>query len=83
MEKSCNCVFEFLWEPCIGECLLSSSLPCKALKIHFEFLGSAEQFNIRYQSHSGKFDIKRCKPGILFIKIPLGSISLFKLVIII
>ena len=39
----------------------------------------AERFNKRSQSRPGKLDIKRRKPGILFISLPI--VSLFKLAI--
>ena len=58
----------------LGECLLISSLPCKALRTLVDIMRLAEQFNM-----PGKLDIKRCEPGILFISLPI--VSLFKLAI--
>ena len=53
-----------------------SSLPGKALRMLFDIARLAEQF-MGSQSRSGKLDIKRRKPGILFISIQ--AYSLFKL----
>ena len=54
----------------IGECLLISSLPGKALRTHVDIV---------FKAKPGKLDIKRRKPGILFISLPI--VSLFKLAI--
>ena len=49
----------------LGECLLLSSLPGKASRTLGDIVRLAEQFNMLSQAEPGKFDIKRCKPGIL------------------
>ena len=58
----------------LGEYLLISSLPGKALRtLLVDIARLAEQFE------PGKLDIKRHSPGILFISLP--NVSLFKLAI--
>ena len=44
-----------------------------------EMMRLAEGFNVRSQAEHGNLDIKRHKPGILFIS--LSIVSLFKLAI--
>ena len=61
------------------ECLLISSLPGKASKTLLESLGLPSNLTCDLESKPGKLEIKICKPGILFISLPIGS--LFKLVI--
>ena len=62
------------------ECLLISSLPGKVFRTLVDIARLAERFNVHSQSRaSGKLDIKRRKPGILFISLPI--VSLFKLAI--
>ena len=56
-----------------------SSLPGKALRMLVDIARLAERFNMRSQAEPGKLDIKRRKPGILFISLPI--VSLFKLAI--
>ena len=63
----------------LGECLLISSLPGKALRTHVDIARLAKRFNMRSQSRPDKLDIKRPKPGIVFISLPI--VSLFKLAI--
>ena len=46
----------------LGECLLISSLPGKAMRKFVDITRFAERFNIH---------IKRRKPGILFISLPI------------
>ena len=57
----------------LGECLLISSLPGKALRMLVDIARFDERFNIRSQSRASKLDIKRRKPGILFISLPQTS----------
>ena len=54
----------------LGECLLISSLPGKALRTHVDIARLTEP---------GKLDIKRREPGILFISLPI--VEHFKLAI--
>ena len=59
-----------------------SSVPGKALRMLANIARLAEQFNMRAQkkkTEPGKLDIKRRKPGILFIGKPICL--LFKLAI--
>ena len=56
-----------------------SSLPGKALRMLVDIARLAERFNMHSQAEPGKLDIKRRKPGILFISLPI--VSLFKLAI--
>ena len=62
-----------------SERLLISSLPGKALRMLVDIVRLAERFNMCCKAEPGKFDIKRRKPGILFIS--LQAVSLFNLVI--
>ena len=62
-------------------CLLISSLPGMALRTLVYIARHAERVNPRVlEAEAGKLDIKRRKPGILFISLPTDS--LFKLAII-
>ena len=56
-----------------------SSLPGKASRMLVDITRLAERFNMRSRREPGKLDIKRPKPGILFIS--LQADSLFKLAI--
>ena len=62
------------------ECLLISSLPGKTLRTLVESRGLASGSTCVLKDEPGKLDIKRRKPGILFISLPIGSI--YKLAII-
>ena len=57
----------------LGECLLISSLPGKALRTLVDIASDSICF---LKAKPGKLDIKRCEPGILFISLPI--VSLFK-----
>ena len=58
----------------LGECLLISSLPCKALRRLVDIVRPCI-----LKAKPGKLDIKRRKPGILSKSLPI--VSLFKLAI--
>ena len=64
-------------EQTLGESLLISSLPGKASRMLVELHGLPSDSTCFLIAKPGKLDIKRCKPGILFI------IFLFKLEIMI
>ena len=63
----------------LGECLLISSLPGKALRKLVESQGLRSDSTCILKAEPGELDIRRCKPGILFNSLPIGS--LFKLAI--
>ena len=63
----------------LGECLLISSLPGKALRTRVDIARLAERFTCVLKAEPGKLDIKRHEPGILFISLPI--VSFFKLAI--
>ena len=63
----------------LGECLLISSLPGNTSRMLVELRGLLSDSNCVLEAEPGKLDIKRCKPGILFISLQVGS--LFKLAI--
>ena len=50
----------------LGECLLISSLPGKALRTLVELRGLPSDSTCVLKAEPGKLDIKRRKPGILF-----------------
>ena len=56
-----------------------TSLPGKALRMPVDIARFAKRVNMRSQSCPDKLDIKRRKPGILFISLPI--VSLIKLAI--
>ena len=57
------------------QCLLISSLPGKALRMLVDIVRLAERFNKHSLiQETGKLDIKRCEPGILFISLPIGPL---------
>ena len=56
------CIYRIL-----GECLLISSLPCKALRRLVESRGLPRDSTCILEALPGKLDIKRHEPGILFI----------------
>ena len=60
-----------------SECLLISSLPGKAERTFVESQGLPSDSTCVLEAEPGKFNIKRCEPGILFISLQLAS--LFKL----
>ena len=43
--------------------------------MHVDIARLAERFNMRSPSEPGKLNVKRCKPGILFISFPIVSLS--------
>ena len=53
----------------LGECLLISSLPDKASRKLVELQGLPSDSSCFLIAKPGKLDIKRCKPGILFISL--------------
>ena len=53
----------------LGECLLISGLPGKALRMLVDITRLAERFNLVLKAEPGKLDIKRREPGILFISL--------------
>ena len=63
----------------LGECLLISSLPGKALRTLVDIVRLVERYTCVFNAEPGKLDINRRKPGILFISLPI--VSLFKLAI--
>ena len=63
----------------LGDCLLISILPGRASKTPVESRGLLSDSMCILEAKSSKLDIKRCKPGILFISLQVGY--LFKLVI--
>ena len=63
----------------IGECLLISSLPGKALITLVESRGLLNDSTCALKAKLGKLDVKRQEPGILFISFPISS--LFELAI--
>ena len=50
-----------------NKCLLISSLPGNALRTRVDIARFAERLNMHSLSLIGKLDIKKRKPGILFI----------------
>ena len=64
----------------LGECLLTSSLPGKALRTLVESRGLPSDSTCILKAGRGKLDIKRHEPGILLISLQVGS--LFKLAVI-
>ena len=63
----------------LGDCLLISSLPGKALRSLVESRGLRSDSTCVLKAKPGKLDIKRSEPGILFISLPI--VSVFKLAI--
>ena len=63
----------------LGECLLISSLPGKALRMLVESRGLPSDSTSVLKALPGKLHIERLNPGILFISLSIGSLS--KLVI--
>ena len=61
------------------ECLLITSVPVKALRMHVESLGLPSDSTCVLKAEPGKLEIKTREPGILFISLQFGS--LFKLAI--
>ena len=55
-------------------CLLISSLPGKAFRTLVESRGLPSDSTYVFENEPGKLDIKRRKPAILFISLPIGSL---------
>ena len=75
-DSSSQCNGWFCTWRILGECLLISSLPGKALRTHVDI---ARLATCVLNAKPGKLDIKRREPGILFISLPI--VSIFKLAI--
>ena len=65
----------------LGECLLISNLPGKVTRSLVESGGLPSDSTSALKAQSGKLVIKRHKPGIPFISLPIGSH--FKLAIVV
>ena len=65
-----------IYKRILGEGLLISSLPGKALRKLLTSRGLLSESTFVLEAEPGKLDIKRHKPGILFINLPI--VSLFK-----
>ena len=65
----------------LGECLLISSLPGKGLSMRVELRGMPSNSTCILEAVPGKLDIKRRKPGILFISIIRTRTIKFDLII--
>ena len=56
----------------VGECFSTSCLPGKALRMCVESRGLPSDSTCILKAEPGKFDIKRRKPGMLFISLQVG-----------